>query len=66
MRKIRKQGREQKMDDGEKKGVFVPGDKALLLNTKETDMAHRKMVVYTCENKPCVMMRYLILLEYAN
>lgn len=54
------------MDDGEKKGVFVPGDKALLLNTKETDMAHRRMVVYTCENKPCVMMRYLILLEYVN
>lgn len=31
---------------GEEGGVFVPGDKGLTLDTEETGMAHRHMVVY--------------------
>ena len=52
---------------GEGEGIFVlVWDKGLPLDREETDVAHRKMVVYKSKGKPCVRMRCLILIGHVN
>ena len=46
--------------------VVVLEHKGLPLDREETDVAHRKMVVYKSKGKPCVRMRCLILIGHDN
>ena len=47
-------------------GYMSPEDKGLPLDREETDVAHRKMVVYKSKGKPCVRMSWLLLIGHVN